>query len=191
MAYTTAAAVKTYLGETGSGDDTLLATLVTAAQGWIDIHTGRTFEASADSTRYFDCLSPTVDGSRLYLDTDLCAITSVTNGDSVVVASNEYVTEPRNGTPYFALTLLGSKGKAWTYSTDPQKAITIVGKWAYSTSAPATIVQACTRLAAYLYRQKDAQVFDVTAMPEAGVISVPQGMPKDVRLMLQPYVRRV
>lgn len=191
MAYTTAALVKTYLGETGSGDDTLLGTLVSAAQSWIDQYADRTFEAAADSTRYFDCLSPTVSGSRLWLDHDLASIKTITNGDGVVVASGEYVTEPRNSTPYFAIDLLPSKGKSWTYSTDPQKAIAIEGKWAFSATAPAVIQQACTRLAAYLYRQKDAQVFDVTAMPEAGVITVPQGMPRDVKLILAPYVRRI
>ena len=191
MAYTTVTAVKSYLGETGEGDDDLLIVLVASAQAWVDAHTSRTFEASADSTRYLDCSSPTVDGRRLRLDKDLCAITSITNGDGVAVASADYVTEPRNETPYYAIILKASKGLYWTYTDDVENAITIVGKWAYSTTAPSGVAQATLRLAAYMYRQKDAQVFDVTAMPEAGVITVPQGMPKDVKLMLQPYVRRI
>lgn len=190
MAYTTTAAVKAYLGETGADDDDLLDALVEAAQAWIDAHTGRTFEASADITRYLDCAAPVVDGRRLYLDADLCAITSITNGDGVAVAATDYVTQPRNETPYYAIDLLSSKGVYWTYGDDPENAITIVGKWAYSATVPNTIAQAAKRLAAYLYRQKDAGVFDVTAMPEAGVITVPQGMPKDVKLLLQPYLRR-
>jgi len=190
MAYTTATAVKAYLGETGTDDDALIETLVGAAQAWIDNHTGRTFEASADATRYFDCASPTVDGRRLYLDRDLCAITSITNGDGAEVAATEYVTQPRNDAPYYAIDLLGSKGVVWRAGDDAENAIAIVGKWAYSASASTVIEQACTRLAAYLYRQKDANVFDTTAFPEAGVITVPQGMPRDVRLMLAPYVRR-
>lgn len=190
MAYTTAAAVKTYLGETGTDDDDLLGTLIGAAQGWVDLYTGRTFEASADSTRYLDCVAGVVDGRRLWLDGDLCAITSITNGDGATIAATDYVTAPRNETPYYALDLLASKGITWTYTDDPENAITIVGRWAYATSAPNTVVQATKRLAAYMYRQKDANVFDTTAMPESGVITVPQGMPKDVRLMLAPYVRR-
>ena len=41
-----------------------------------------------------------------------------------------------------------------------------------------------------MYRQKDASVFDTTAIPDQGVIVSPQGIPRDVRLMLDPYVRR-
>lgn len=190
MAYTTTAAVKAYLGETGADDDDLLDALVEAAQAWIDLHTGRTFEASEDSTRYFDCVRGVVDGRRLWLDRDLCAITSVTNGDSTAIGATDYATQPRNETPYYAIDLLASKGTYWTFTTDVENAIAIVGKWAYSESAPNAVVQAAKRLAAYMYRQKDANVFDTTAFPEAGVITVPQGMPRDVRLLLAPYVRR-
>jgi len=65
----------------------------------------------------------------------------------------------------------------------------ISGKWSYSSSAPDDIVHACVRLSAYYFRQKDAQVFDVTAIPDAGVITMPQGIPADVKLMLEPYRR--
>lgn len=190
MAYTSAATVKSYLGIEGSGDDTLIGTLITAAQAWIDAYTGRTFEASADAERYFDCVAGVIEGRRLWLDRDLCSITTITNGDSTEVTSAQYVTRPRNDTPYYAIDLLSSAGIYWTYTDDVEDAITVDGKWAYSASAPSDVAQACTRLAAYLYQQKDAQVFDTTAMPEAGVITVPQGMPRDVKLMLAPYLRR-
>ncbi len=63
----------------------------------------------------------------------------------------------------------------------------MTGKWAYSTTPPDDIEHACTRLAAYMYRQKDAQTFDTTAIPDAGVILVPQGIPKDVKMILDHY----
>uniref|UniRef100_A0A6M3J628 Uncharacterized protein n=1 Tax=viral metagenome TaxID=1070528 RepID=A0A6M3J628_9ZZZZ len=49
------------------------------------------------------------------------------------------------------------------------------------------IVQAVKRLAGYLYKQKDSQVFDVTAFPEAGVMEIPQGLPRDVKLLIPMY----
>ena len=129
MAYTSAANLKVYLGiATGeTDDDTLLGTLVTAAQAMIDAHCRQTFEASGDTTRYFD---PTcdVDGPTLRLDGPLCAITSITNGDGNAVASDKYVKEPRNGTPWYALVLKANAGLAWTYSTTPENSIAIVGK---------------------------------------------------------------
>jgi len=32
-------------------------------------------------------------------------------------------------------------------------------------------------------------VFDTTAIPSAGIIQVPQGIPADVRMLLDPYVK--
>ena len=188
MAYCTATDVKNYLGISGASDDTLLGTLVSAAQQAIDMFTRRTFEASADATRYFDYSSEYIDGPDLLLDDDLCAITTVTNGDSVVVASDERTTVPRNKTPYYVIRLLSDSGVTWTYDDEWMGAISVVGRWAYSTTAPADIKQACIRLAAYMYRQKDAQMYDVTAI-EAGVVVRPFGMPPDIKAMLQPYVR--
>jgi hypothetical protein len=46
-------------------------------------------------------------------------------------------------------------------------------------------------LAGYYYRQKDAGVFDTTAIPDMGVIQVPQGIPRDVQLILNPYRKAV
>ena len=190
MAYCAASDVKTYLGITGSGDDTLIGSLCTRAQAMVDAYTGRTFEASSNTDRKFDAIRD-VKGQVLYLDADLASINSVTNGDATVVTSAQYVTEPRTATPYHALRILGSANIAWTYSTDPENAITVNGKWAYSTAAPADIVHATIRWAAYLYRAKDAQVFDVTASPELGIITVPQGIPADVQKILDPYRRIV
>jgi hypothetical protein len=187
--YTTATTVKTYLGISGSGDDTLLGTLCSAAQSLIDAYTGRTFAADSDSTRYLD---PTVcaEGLTLRIPWDLCAITSITSGGAAV-ASTEYVTQPRYSTPYYALELRVTATAQWTYTTDPADGVAITGRWAYSTTAPADIAQAATRLAAWLYRQKDAQTFDTTAQTDMGIITVPQGLPKDVIRLLAPYRRQL
>ena len=190
MAYTTNTAVKTLLGITAATDDTLITTLIARAQAWIESYCDQVFEAAADSTRKFDAVAD-VDGLTLHLDYPLAAITSITNGDAVVVGSTEYVTEPRNRTPYHRIRILGSTAKYWdiTAAGDSENAIVIVGKWAYSTTAPADIVQACERLAAYMYRQKDSQVFDVTADAETGQLIIPKGIPADVKQLLAPYRR--
>jgi hypothetical protein len=186
MAYCAASDVKTYLGITGSGDDTLIAALCVRAQALVDRYCNRTFEAASNTNRTFDAVRD-VSGRVLYLDEDLASINTITNGDATSVTSGQYVTEPRQTTPYHALRLLASANIAWTYTTDPENAITISGKWAYSTAAPADIVHAAIRWAAYLYRQKDASTYDVTAAPDLGVITVPQGIPADIEKMLAPY----
>jgi hypothetical protein len=192
MAYLSASDLKTYIGTTEAGDDSLLTALIASAQAMIDAYCGRSFEAGSDTTRYFDALAD-VAGPYLYLDRDLCAITSVTNGDGVLVASNEYTTQPRNGaTPYYALKLLGSSNKAWTYTTNPDNAITIVGKWAYSTTAPADIIQATRRLARWLYKQRDGTAdADRPVTTPDGVTLQPSQIPADIKALLSPHVRRV
>jgi len=185
MAYTTTVAVKTYLGITGSGDDTLIDGLVTYAQQIIDSYTHRMFEAGSDSTRNFDAVRD-VEGRWLHLDEDLAAITTVTNGDSTVVASTKYVTEPRNETPYYALKLKLDSDLVWTYSDANEDAISIVGKWAYSEAAPDDIVHVAIRLTAWLYQQKDAP-FERTATPSLGIVTVPADLPRDIKMLLEPY----
>ena len=186
MAYTSVSKVKSYLGITGSGDDDLLQTFIDSAAKFIESWTGRKFGVQADTTRTFDAIDD-VDASMLWFDEDLCAITSVTNGDSIVVASNEYTTQPRNETPYYALRILTSSGKSWTYTEDHQDAISIVGRWGYSTDVPADVELACIRLAAYLYRQKD-NAGDLDRGIVAGNATIlPASLPADIRTLLDPY----
>ena len=191
MAYADVATLKQYLGNTTNSDDALLAALLARAQKAIDTYTRRTFEASADSTKYLDCAPPYVHGRYLHVSEvgDLCAITTITNGDSTTISASVYVLEPRNGTPYRAIKLKDNSTVSWTYSGTPENAISIAGRWAYATSAPEDIVHACIRLAGFYYKQKDAGTFDTVAVPEAGIITVPQGMPRDVQIILNPYRR--
>ena len=188
MAYTDVIDVRQYLDISGGGDDALIGDLIDSAQKAIDKYCRRTFEAAADTTRYFDYSDEYIDGAMLWLDYDLCAITTVTNGDSVVVASGERTTMPRNSTPYYGIRLLSDSGVTWTYSDEWMDAISIIGRWSYSTAAPDDVSHACRRLASFYYRQRDQQMMDVTAI-EAGVVLAPVGIPADVRRILNPYVR--
>jgi uncharacterized phiE125 gp8 family phage protein len=191
MAYATLTQVKAYLSITAATDDGLLTDLIGRAQATLEAQMARTFEALADSTKRFDALRDVSDDRRtLYVEPDLCQITSVTNGDGVAVAGTAYTLEPRSA-PYYALRLKASSGLTWTYATDPEDAIGIVGRWAYSVSAPADIVQACIRLAAYLYRQRDSGAeMDRAQMSMTGVMMLPSRMPKDVETLIEPYKRR-
>ena len=55
---------------------------------------------------------------------------------------------------------------------------------------PADVVHHVTRWVMFMYDQKDTGVYETTAMPGAGVIQVPQGIPKDVKLAMTGYTRR-
>lgn len=184
--------LKTYLNVTGTTEDDLLERLIDAAETEIEKDRGYSFAVSADTTRYFDAVKD-VDGDTLFFDMWCAAITTVTNdadgASPQTITSTYYTTLPRNATPYFAIRLKSSSNYSWTYTSDPEGGITVAAKWGWSTTPPEDIRQAVIRLAAYYYRQKDAGVFDTTAMPEAGVIQVPQGIPRDVRIILDNYPR--
>ena len=194
MSYCGASDIKSYVGITDSGDDALITALASRAQALIDEYTRRTFEAAADTTRYFDA-ERDVDELRrtLYLDHDLCAVTTVVNGDSTTISASDYALEPRNRTPYYALTLKQNAASRWTYDDTPEDAIAITGRWAYSTTAPADIVHACVRLAAFLYKQKDNQTLapETAVVSMSGALHMPAKLPNDVRDILYNYRRLV
>lgn len=191
MAYASLSEIKEYLGISASSDDSLLTDMLTRAQAIIEAGTGRLFEASSHTQRFFDALAD-VEGLTLFLDHDLAALNTITNGDAgaTTITSAQYVTEPRNETPFYAIRLLESAGVSWAYAADPENAITISGKWAYAESAPADIVQATIRLAAFLYRQKESNAdVDRPLQLADGSVVLPSGLPRDVLAIIRRYRR--
>jgi len=193
--YASLAEVKLYRGiaTTETSDDTLLTSLIARAEEQIDSYCHRVFLApTTAAARYYDAVryvSP--DRKTLYLDEDLATITTIANSNetSTTIPSTHYTPEPRNATPYYAIRLNHRSDELWTWSEAPEDAIAVVGRWGYATTVPADIAHATIRLANYLYSQKDASVYDVTVIPDAGVMTVPQGLPRDVREILDPYRR--
>lgn len=192
MAYCSLSDLREYLGNPPTTDNPLLTNLIPRAQSIINAYTQRVFEASGDTTRYFDAVEDVDHLQRtLYLgQNDLCQITTVTNGDSTVLTTSDYTTLPKNYTPYYALKIKLNSSNVWTYTDSPEDAIAITGRWAYSVTAPSDIQHACIRLAVWLYRQKDASALgDVGSISQSGVVVQPAALPSDVQLLLMPYKR--
>lgn len=259
--YCTVSELKTYLNITGTTDDGLLAVLVNAAHQRINDDTRRNFEATADTVHYLDAAYD-VEGNRLMLDDDLSYISSVTV-DGVALPATEYITDPRNRTPWEALVMRSNSAYGWSYTTAHEDAIVVTGRWAVMQSkpitaiaratnvitatmsdtsglsvgasvycagvadtsfnggaftltavtattvtwaqsgsndtdttgtllfTPASIRQACTRLAAFLYRQKDNQSGDIDrpVLTGDGSVIMPTTLPRDVQVLLQPWVK--
>lgn len=202
MAYTTLANLRAYLGITPTTDDAILTQCISRAQALIDRYCDRTFEASSDTTRYFDAERDVnwhqemttssgigYKGYILTLDYDLCQITSITNGDGTVISSSDYVKNPRNSTPWYSIQLKLSSSNIWTYSTSPENAIAIVGRWAYSIVAPSEIEHVCLRWAAYLYRQKAVSVLNTAVSTDAGWVKISHQIPVDIEQTLYAFRR--
>lgn len=181
-AYVTVGELATYLGLDSSRDDQLLSQLIDSACAKIDSETGTTFAADVDATRYFDYRD--IQGNLLLVDTNLCAITSVTNGDGVAVAGSQYVTQPRNRAPYYALELKRTASINWDGLSGE---IVIVGKWGYSTTPPEEIIHVTLRLAAWYYRQRDNMGEMDRTIATAGGFVLPARIPNDVKDTLKPF----
>ena len=189
MAYVTLADQKVWMSIGSTANDTVLSACIAAAQAFIEMSTGRVFEVSTDTAKTLDAIADvSKDGYTLRLHYDLASATNVTNGDGVVVASTQYVTFPATG-PISELKLLHSSGKAWTYTTDPENAISIAGKWGYSTTAPAEIVHAAKIIAAQMYAQKENPSDADRIVSSDGVVIVPSTIPRIAADILRKYRR--
>jgi hypothetical protein len=196
MAYTTTAELKAYMNITASSDDTQLGYAVTRAQAMVDQVTHRTFEASADTTRTYTPLlfndgGDLMDYDTLYLGADLYSLTSITNGDGNAVTLTDVVLLPSNVKPVYGIKIKRGVNLAWNYTTSPENAVSVTGKFAYSLTAPADIIAATLRIAAYLYRQREGTPDSDRAILSAdGMVLASPQIPKDVVTLLRPYVRR-
>jgi len=214
VAYTTIEDARNYLGIGASVDDALLAGWIPAAQSQIDQRCRRTFEATSDSTRYYGsddflasewathaAYSMNLRGwdpaDRYYLQRssgilnlgeDIVSVTSLTNGNGVVITPDKYWLLPRNSSPKNAIKLMSTS--AWNINTDQE--IVVTGRFGYSLAAPADITLATHELIAYWYRSRDSQVFEVIELP-GGQIMVPRGFPAVVEAVLTrgAYVKQL
>ena len=178
MAYATLSQLKTYLGLSGSADDALLEQLLGRATAAIERYTHRRFTGETGERRFSWA---SVNGPLLWLGEDLLQASSIVDGDGGSVTEYRLLPpSPPHHTIY--------RRSGWNPADGDVK---VVGVWGYSSAPPPDVVHACIRLAGYYYRQRDAQVFDVTALPEQGVITVPKGMPADVKQLLDIYRRVV
>jgi hypothetical protein len=197
MAYITLAQFKTNLGITDSTDDTIIQVWIDCAQKTIDSYTGRTFEAAADSTKKFTPLREDWggnlwwDGVTLGLQLDLCQLTSITNGDGNLIPSGAVVLLPQNMPVKTAIKIKSNTQYVWTYTGSPDESISIVGRWAYSITAPADIVGTCYELAKYLYQNRESNPSSSQQIISAdGVALAPNEIPRTIISLMSPYVRR-
>jgi hypothetical protein len=170
--------------------DTNMTRLLTAASRAIDSYVSRTrqrtFAASGDTTRTFNVLDKVI-GKTLYLDTDLCAVTSVTNDGTLTTAYTLEADYPH--TTCYARIRLKTGSWDYTVSVYPDAAASIVGRFAFSTTPPADIIQATLQLCVMVWRQRNTVANISSAMISGdGTLILPDGLPKSVVDLIEPYV---
>lgn len=166
--YTTKALIINFLGKTPDPSlDPYITMAINATQAYIENYCGeetlgkRVFEApttDADTTRYFDG-----NGDKKIYIGELVSITSLTVDNVAQILNEDYFLKPYNaqdlGRPYDHIELVqpngnqSSRAKALYDFTAEQRNIKVVGKFRYSTSAPADIQLVATQIAGAVVSQ--------------------------------------
>lgn len=196
---------------TATADDSILADCLNASQQGINRYCRRFFEQTTGTYYYREDdivtlpigsqwraaggsynvkswdIWPDRQQARVYghtvldLKRDLLSVTTLTNGEGSVITSTGYWLEPRNSTGAYRHIRLKTS-ESWIFNTDGE--ITVAGNWGYTT-APDDLIQEVTKeYAAYLYRMRDNPIYDITANPELGIITVPKGIPAHLKMVL-------
>ncbi len=199
---------KEFIGSTGATHDSLLEATIDAAEREVLNYCHRStaftgFEQSSGLTRYYsehDIITLPMGAQYPYPhgqpvlwlgNADLLAVTTLLNGDGETISSTSYRLEPRHSTAvtgaYRYIRLLSDA--AWSWDTDGE--IVVTGTWGYSSAPDAAIVGAVKETAKHIHDMRLSQTADVTYMPDLGQMTIPQGMPKHVELVLRKggYVR--
>ena len=217
--YTTVTALGADLGVNSAVDDALLARFITAASTFMDQYCHRRFYSRTE-TRVFDVPFPIYapsfinypsQGSSFYpraqvplfIDDDLLTVTTLTNGDSTVIASTDYKLYPLNDLQKQFIQLLPTSSVVWqtTALGNPLGAISVAGTWGYvnrnatddlTLEVVAITEQACKEIAKRFYERRGfAGDFDRPAVTPYGVVLKPADLPRSVYEMLAPYVRSI
>lgn len=109
-------------------EDTVIDAVLEAVSRYIDDQTGKHFYPVIE-TRKFDI----PDDNTLYIDDDLLAVTTFTNGDDTTITSASYILLPPNRYPKWAIKLIGSTSVTWEADSndDVEQVIDVLGIWGY------------------------------------------------------------
>ena len=190
--YITLTDLRDYLsnnGELGTAQDGLLTDCILYAESAIDDYTRRSFGTTLGTYYVSRYEADKVVNQALYLDNDLYGIVGGTiyNGDNTRIPVGSVWLEPRNDGPPYRIIRLKSQF-VWVWNTDGE--IAIPGSFGFTDVAPSAIQQAALRWSAYMYKLKDVGPMDVSGFQAGGEVTVPKGMPDDVKYLLAPYRSR-
>jgi len=173
-----------------TADTDNLTRALNASINYIEEKTERVFVAVSAARYYQREAINRYDSSELQFDGDIVTVTELLNADSSnteIVAANYWLLDRNLGPPYRAIRI--DSTQSWQFDQDEW--VSVTGTWGYSTACPADVKEAQLLLAALMYRQASSQVFDITAMPEQGVIQIPKGIPGTVKEVISKYLRRI
>lgn len=191
--YCTLQEIKDYIvtSTTDATDDAVIEDAIEGVSRSFDVVTGRTFYARTE-THYYD--TPLNERELWINDDDLLTITTLTNGNAVVITSGQYKLYPLNKNPKYKIYLLPASNVYWTADTSGnlEGAITLVGTFGYSATAPDDIREACRReVNSQLKKRFGENTTGIATITGAGVVITPEGFSKDTMQVLKKYMKLV
>ncbi|KKL66442.1 hypothetical protein LCGC14_2144920 [marine sediment metagenome] len=174
---------------TDATDDGALEDLIETASRFIDTQTLRTFYARTE-TRRFDVPN----GRTLTLDDDLISITTLTNGDNEVLTTSDYILEPANVTPKFAIILKQSSTKRWELdsNSNSEQVIDVAGSWGWAATVPDQIKTATLEIAKSADgRRLGKNVGGIARVTAAGIVITPQDVSGVAKGIINSFRKRI
>ena len=128
--YTTLARMSSLkrISSVNAAEDAVLEAMISAASRIIDGYCGRTFYPRVATKLY------NVPATRmLYFQDDLLALTTLTNGDTAVITSTDYILETSGLYPFWGVKLRDTSSVFWSWNSDGsvERVISALGEWGY------------------------------------------------------------
>ncbi len=198
--YCTLAELKTYIGLSGSGQDTNLENAINGASREIDAFTGRFFYQTSSDTKYFTPISQyEIDVPDISTPSGLAVLTDTTDDgsyDTTLTINTDFVTKPFDAgndvggvqyQPITNITIL-DKRSSERFDTDIVKNIKITCQWGWS-AVPHAIKQATFLQATRLFKRKDSP-FAVYGNEQTGTGELFSRFDPDALKLIKKYTLR-
>lgn len=184
--------VKIYLGIERSEDDFLIATFLNQAISITESYTGRKFVGgnAASKTFYTNDRAFINDKTFIFFD-DISNVVSLTINGNLIDPTHYIVHKPVSEEPAVKITLKNIcpyRFSNYAFEEDFSEVV-VNGVWSYSTNCPQDVFGALVRLTSWLYHQKDNAADYDRPVIFSDKITLPSGIPNDVTMILNGYMR--
>ncbi|MBX3005951.1 MAG: hypothetical protein KF821_09035 [Anaerolineales bacterium] len=183
--YCTLAEFQAYRVAPAGAGEAVLAQLIEAASRYIDQEAGCTFFAVSE-VRWYDV----PEDDELRFGGDCLAITSLTNGDGVVIPVENYQLLPLNAAAKRGVRV--RRGVRWSADAygDRRGVIRIEGSWGRFAEAPQDIKLACMEIVRTMESRRSGQGAEGQAsVTPFGIVIEPTGVPKQAAQIIRRYRR--
>lgn len=166
-------------------EEQLIDTLLLQAQAFIELKTGRSFEAVTQTRLFLSTAQVYHDPKLLMLDSEVLTVSSLINGNGDTIAADQYLLWPLNAPRKYGIRL--KSNTSWNFGSDD--AVSVTGAWGYMATADPLIKRLTARVARHMEQTRSA-TGTVTIFGD-GVRTFEASLPADVRDQIANLTRRV